>query len=64
MSSTYTQIYYHIVYSTKHRVPALVDEHRESLYRYLWGVLQNKNCHLYRIGGADDHIHVLSSVHL
>jgi len=37
--STYTQIYYHIVFSTKERVPALLPENRENLFRYTWGIL-------------------------
>ena len=38
--STYTQIYYHIVFSTKERVPALLPENRENLFRYTWGILK------------------------
>lgn len=61
--STYTQIYYHIVFSTKERIPALTADHREELFRYTWGILKNKNCHLYRIGGVEDHIHILTDLH-
>jgi len=61
--STYTQIYYHIVFSTKYRTPSLPKEHRERLFRYIWGLLKNKKCHLYRIGGVEDHIHILTSLH-
>jgi REP element-mobilizing transposase RayT len=61
--STHTQIYYHIVYSTKHRKPVLAKDNRERLFRYLWGILKNKNCHLYRINGVEDHIHMLTSLH-
>jgi len=61
--STFTQIYYHIVFSTKDRVPALTADKRENLFRYTWGILKNKDCHLYRIGGVEDHIHVLTSLH-
>ena len=61
--STYTQICYHIVFSTKDRVPALQPERREDLFRYTWGILKNKDCHLYRIGGVEDHIHILTSLH-
>ena len=50
--STFTQIYYHIVFSTKDRVPALSADRREDLFRYIWGILKNKDCHLYRIGGV------------
>lgn len=61
--STYTQILYQIVFSTKNREKTLAQPDREKLFRYIWGVLKNKNCHLYRIGGIDDHIHILSHLH-
>lgn len=61
--STYTQIYYHIVFSTKERMPALTADRRDDLFRYTWGILKNKESHLYRIGGVEDHIHMLTSVH-
>jgi len=61
--STFTQIYYHVVFSTKDRVPAFTADKREKLFRYTWGILNNKKCHLYRIGGVEDHIHILTEVH-
>jgi len=61
--STYTQIYYHIVFSTKERVPALKADRRPDLFRYIWGILKNRDCHLYRINGTADHLHILTSLH-
>ena len=61
--STFTQIYYHIVFSTKNREPALKAEGRQELFRYIWGILKNKQCHLYRINGVRDHLHLLTSLH-
>ena len=61
--STFTQIYYHIVFSTKDRAPVLVDGRRDDLFRYTWGILKNKDCHLYRINGVQDHVHILTSLH-
>ena len=61
--STYTQVYYHLVFSTKERVPALLAEKREGLFRYTWGILKNKDCHLYRINGVEDHVHILTGIH-
>lgn len=60
---TYTDITYHLVFATKHRVRALDKEHREDLYRFIWGMLNARQCHLYRIGGVEDHIHILTSLH-
>ncbi len=61
--STFTQIYYHIVFSTKDRVPALAADKREELFRYTWGILKNHQSHLYRINGVEDHVHILASLH-
>ncbi len=61
--STYTQILYQIVFSTKNREKVLKEENREELYRYLWGILKNKKCILYQINGIDDHIHIATHIH-
>lgn len=61
--STYTQILYHIVFATKNREAALDKPRRDDLYRFIWGCLKNRHSHLYRIGGIEDHIHILTSVH-
>ena len=37
-------------------IPALTSEH---LYKYIWGIVNNKNCKLYRINGIENHIHLL-----
>lgn len=60
---TYTQIIYQIVFSTKNRERTLHKDNRDDLYIYIWGLLKNKNCHLYRIGGVEDHIHILTHIH-
>jgi len=51
------------VFSTKNREQTLSKNNRDELYKYIWGVLKNKNCHLYRIGGITDHIHIVTSLH-
>lgn len=61
--STYTQILYQIVFSTKSREQTLLKPNREELFKYIWGVLKNKNCHLYRIGGVADHLHIVIHIH-
>lgn len=60
---SYRQILYHIVIRTKHSQKALDLDQSDDLYRYIWGIIQNKQCHLYRINGMEDHIHLLSDLH-
>ena len=61
--STFRQIYYQIVFSTKHRKPVLNIEYEDQLYKYIWGIVKNKNCTLYRINGMPDHIHLFTDLH-
>ncbi|MDI1315031.1 IS200/IS605 family transposase [Prosthecobacter sp.] len=63
MANTYTQILYHIVFSTKKRATVLVEDRREEYFRYVWGIHQQLNCHLYRINAMDDHVHILTGLH-
>ena len=61
--STHTQILYHIVFATKNRKPTIEKGQKKRLYAYIFHLLTNKKCHLYRINGVEDHIHILTHVH-
>jgi putative transposase len=61
--STYTQILYQIVFSTWSRERTLSKKNREEFFKYISGLLQNKKCHLYRINGVEDHIHIVTHIH-
>jgi REP element-mobilizing transposase RayT len=61
--TTYTQLIFHIIFSTKNRQAALSAEKREDLFRYIWGIAKNKQSHLYRINGVEDHVHILTDLH-
>ncbi len=62
MPNTFTQIFYHVVFSTKDRRRVLAEARREELYRYIWGIHRNLSCKLHRIGGVEDHVHILVSI--
>ncbi len=61
--STYAQILYQIVFSTKFREPTLIKDQRKASFQDIWGVLKNKKCHLYRLNGVEDHIHIVTDLH-
>ncbi len=61
--STYTQILYQLVFSTWNREKTMHETGQEALYKYISAILTNKKCHLYRINGTDDHIHILTHIH-
>jgi putative transposase len=59
----YKQIFYQIVFGTKHREPTIAETFEQELYKYIWGIIHNKKCHLYRINSMPDHIHIFSDLH-
>lgn len=59
MSSTLSNLTYHIVFSTKYREPLITPKLRETLYPYIGGVVRNKGGALLRIGGVADHLHLV-----
>ncbi len=61
--TSYRQIYFHIVFGTKSHQNTIPEKHCSELYKYIWGIIKNKNCHLYRINGTSNHIHVFSDLH-
>lgn len=61
--STFRQIYYHLVFGTKNRHCALIADRQEDLYRFIWGVINKRHCHLYRINGTEDHLHIFTDLH-
>lgn len=61
--STYIQILYHLVFSTKNRQPVLSDSRRQELCVYTSGVITNSHCRSIWINGVRDHVHILFSLH-
>lgn len=60
MPQSLAQIYIHIVFSTKGRAPFLKDKPiRDDLHSYLGGASNELGCPVIRIGGVEDHVHVL-----
>ncbi len=56
---SYTTCYYHVIFHTLHNVPAIDTQHEETLYKYIWGLCQNKGVFLHQVGGTQNHLHLL-----
>ena len=59
---SYRQAFYHHILGTKRRKPTIPADHCEDLYKYIWGIVKNKGCRLYRINGIADHVHLLTDL--
>jgi REP element-mobilizing transposase RayT len=53
----------HLIFSTKNRAPFLQSpELRSEVHAYLTGALRGLQCAPLQVGGAEDHVHILSGL--
>jgi REP element-mobilizing transposase RayT len=57
--STYLSLHFHIVFSTKNRLPFIKSQWRERLHAYLGGTIRGLEGIPEEIGGVEDHVHLL-----
>jgi len=55
----FTQLLYHIVFSTKGRANLIAKEVEPRLHAFMGGVVRDEGGLAYRIGGMPDHVHLL-----
>jgi REP element-mobilizing transposase RayT len=60
---SYTQTLYQIVFITKDRKATLDAVNRPALYAYMAGIIKEKGCIPFQIGGIEDHVHVITNLH-
>ena len=60
---SYTKLLYHIVFRTKYGKNTIPEQHEKELYAYIMGIISNKKSKLYRIGGVENHLHLLIDIH-
>jgi len=62
MSGTYTNLLYHVVFSTKLRIPLITRTLRDELHRYIGGIIRGEGGVLLEVGGMPDHVHLLTKL--
>lgn len=64
MANTYTQCYFHLVFSPKNRDALINSKWQNELEKYITTIIQNNKHKLLAIGGMSDHIHILIGYNL
>jgi len=59
MPATHLSLHYHLVFSTKDRLPLITREWRSTLHAYLGGIAKGIDAVPLAIGGVEDHVHLL-----
>ena len=62
MPSSHLSSNFHLVFSTKERLPLIGDEWRGRLHSYLGGIVNGMDAVPLAIGGVADHVHLLVSL--
>ena len=60
---SYTNLKYHIVFSTKQRARFLSSDIKPRLVKYIGGIIRNLKSVLIEADGPEDHLHVVAGVH-
>jgi REP element-mobilizing transposase RayT len=62
MSDSYTNLLYHIIFSTKDRRPLITDAYQPRLYEYIGGTIRGLGGISLELNGTDDHVHLLTKL--
>jgi REP element-mobilizing transposase RayT len=62
MANTYVALHYHIVFSTKNREQWIAPDIEERVWTYVAGTAAKHGMVVLRIGGLDDHLHVVTGI--
>ena len=61
MKIDYNNLYTHFIFSTLHRLPVIEEKHRQRIEKYMTGIVNNNDSHLYSIYANPEHVHFLIS---
>ncbi len=59
MANTFSQCFYHFVFSTKQRVNFIQPEIEDRVWAYIGGIAKNHDMSAVQVGGIEDHVHAL-----
>jgi len=62
MADTYTKIYIHVIFTVQGRQNLISKQHKDELYKYITGIIQNKKQKVIAINGMPDHTHILIGI--
>jgi putative transposase len=62
MPDSYTNLLYHIIFSTKVRRPFLTDVYQVRLYDYIGGIIRGLGGISLELNGVADHVHLLTKL--
>jgi len=62
MANTFSQIYIHVVFAVQNRKALINPLWEEELFKYISGIVRNKDQKILAINGTSNHLHLLISI--
>jgi len=62
MSGSYTNLLYHVIFSTKNRRPLITSDIEPQLYHYIGGIIRGLGGICLELNGTEDHVYVLAKL--
>ena len=62
MANTFSQIYVHIIFSTKGRNKLILASFRDELFKYIAGIIKRKGQTPLAVNGTADHVHIFTGM--
>ena len=59
---SYSNLLFHVVFSMKERRPLIEETIRQSLFKYMGGIVRELGGKAFMVNGTSDHVHLLLSV--
>jgi putative transposase len=59
MANSFSQLFYHVVFSTKNRIGLIAEEIEARIWSYVGGIARQHDLTALRVGGIEDHLHAL-----
>ncbi len=62
MGHSFSNHLYHVIFSTKNRLPLIRPEFQQRLYQYMVGIARHEFGYAIKLGGTENHLHGLIGV--
>ena len=62
MADSYASLHYHIVFGTKHREPWIRPDIEQRVWSFVGGIADRNGMTPHKIGGLEDHLHVVVAI--
>jgi REP element-mobilizing transposase RayT len=63
MPHSYSKIWIHAIWATKHREPLILPDVEEKIYQIMKDEIKSLKCSLRSLNGMPDHVHILFRIH-